>query len=163
MEYKELINTLKEIPLEDRLISITYDIWEKFDVIKNWSVYYLTIQKWHNKQSPDFIYKMILKEVWWYTQSMPKTLQLSWEQSLEALFFHYPYWYDNNSNCVLLNTDNKILGIQYNWLGKTTHIKTDCIYNPWYIVINNKKKIEWIYGIKDYNNLLPLLKKICAE
>lgn len=163
MKYTELINFIKDIPIEKRIISLYYDVWDDFLIKKNWDMYYITIKKWHNNKSNDFIFNSIIKSINWIQKITPKILQLWWEQSVEMLYHHYKYWYDNNSNCVLFNTSNKILAIQYNQLEKTNYLKTDCIYVPNYIIINNKKKIKWIYKIKDYNILLPLLKKICVE
>ncbi len=68
---------------------------------------------------------------------------LSYEDSLEMLFLHYPFSYTNDSNCVLVNWKKEVLWIQWNGLKNTVFLKNSSILtHPWYIVINNSKKLS---------------------
>lgn len=163
MEYWEIIKTISLIPIEDRIISLDYDIWDTFDIKNEEWIYKITIEKWYRKKSPSILFNAIVNSTNSNILSSPKMLNLSCEQSLEMLFNHYPYWYDNKSNCVLFNTSNNILWIQYNNLSNTTFLRTDSPFTPKLIIVNNKKQIKWVYKIKEYKNLFPILKKICAE
>ena len=165
MNYKQLIATIKKIPDEELFISHFYSIWDTFDITLDWEIYYLTIPEDYQKKSAEHMFKVIMNRTN-NDRSKPKNIQLSWEQAIEMLYHHYMYWYDNKSNCILIDIYNNILAIQYNWLDTVTTIKTDAKFPVWmddFIVINNKKKLSWKYKKDDYDNLIPLLKKICAE
>ena len=91
----------------------------------------------------------------------PVNNELWYEQSLEWLYFHYPYGETDANNCMLINSENRILAIQYNWCKHTSVIQSNNVFIiPSYIVLNNKKKLEGEYKSSDYEAMEPMLEKL---
>jgi len=85
----------------------------------------------------------------------PRVKDLSYKDSLRWLFHHYPYWWSDEKNCILLDWQGNIVAIQYNSCENWATIYSEGIYNlPDYIVINNSKRLQWHYRYKDFDNLL---------
>lgn len=165
MEYNELINKLNELK-EERFISIDFIIWKWFDFRLIWNIIELQLDSGfnYNKKWKRWLYDKIVRDVNWMIIATPKLLNLSHEQSLEILFHHYPFGYDNKSNSILMrSSDNRIVWINFNNLKSNTFIETNTPYLPDFIVINNKYKLAGKYSTKDLNTLLPYLQKLCAE
>lgn len=114
------------------------------------------------KKTPytDRIFNSILKQIEPNETIETITYELGWQNSLEWLFNHYPYWKDDNSNSICVNWTWHIIWIQYNGAKTTTIIKSlGCPITKEFIVVNKEIKLKGKYKIKDINNLLELIEE----
>ena len=157
MNLQELRKAISNITRKDLSFHLTYELWDWYDYKIIWQKIYIQIDKKNTSAKRDFISIIRSNEDILYSPLSVNTLW--WEDSLRWLYHHHPYWPNNNSNCVLVCW-KQVVAVQYNWLENWSTIYTEC-YIPNYIILNNKKKIEWNYKLNDefYN----LIKEICAE
>jgi len=166
------MNTIKELrakikPLIDSWLSVdvNYNKWDTYKYEVVWSIITLTLksedEKW--KISDDMLWKRfnnILKLVWAEVADIPYNSEIWYDDWLQWLYKHYPYWDWNFTNCCLIDSQSYILAVQYNWCKYTRCIKIDSGLDKRYIVLNNKKKIEGRLKYKDFEKLMPILKLI---
>lgn len=74
---------------------------------------------------------------------------IDYDKALELLFNTYEYWTTNWSNCFLIDENDRIFWISWNLLSHNSFIKVINIKYPWYIVLNNKKRLEHDLFVKD--------------
>jgi len=125
------------------------------------------MEKWcyYNERKINTMFNRIIRGAGVITVTSPVTNELWYDNSIEWLYYCYPYWDSNNANVVLLNSSWRILAVQYNWLNKVDYLHAKWVFNvPEYVVLNNKKKLEGKYRALDYkelekNILLPLFNK----
>jgi len=162
MEYWEMVSKLKVLGGQGYTLYQKWNLWDSYSYETVGTVIYLTIKKEYkegvlfSERALNWVFSTLAKKVNIEVIDAPYTDQLSYEDSLEWLFLHYKYWVDYNSNVVLLNSSNRILGIQYNNCKKTrTIVSADALVVPGYVVLNNSKKLEGVYFYKDYKTLEP--------
>jgi len=165
MKYWELKREIK--PLIDWWMSIDIDFkvgdWYSYEVV--WNIITLTMNnidsKWKVK---DHIilsrFRNLVKLVWAEIADIPYNWEIWYDDGLRWLYHHYPYWDWNFTNCCLIDGQSNILAVQYNWCKHTRCIQIEWTLNKWYIVLNNKKKVEWTLKYKHFDKLLPILKLI---
>ena len=97
----------------------------------------------YNKVWASAVYRKILKELESYDERENiVSNELSLSDWLYWLYHCYPYGYDNASNSCLTDENDVVFAVNDNWLDRTTRIKVSEAIYPWYVVYNNKKKIE---------------------
>ncbi len=155
-----LIANIKVYISKGYWIDKAYNIWDSywFEIIW-YKLIKLTLWEQWVKSYLD-VYNSIANTIVDTPKYIPATSELWYENSISWLYNHYKYWPDNNSNCILINWRKQIVAIQYNWLKKTTQIRSlDCYNLPNYILINNKHTIEGVYNLKDFKELEPMIKE----
>jgi hypothetical protein len=136
---------------EDYRLSKSFNIWEYWYELF-WDTIKLTL-----KDTDDIkIFRWLISKNW--TDS-PNISELWYEWSLELLFHHYPYWYTNWSNCILINWEWDVIAIQYNWSTDNCVLINHQLKKERYIVINNKKKLEYDLKYKDFNSIEDWLRR----
>ena len=103
-------------------------------------------------------FKKLVKELGAELLHTPFNAELAYEDALRWLYHHYPFGEGNFTNCILVSW-MRIVAIQWNWLKHTRMLHCDVVI-PDYIVLNNKKKLEWSYTTRDLEDLEPILKKL---
>ena len=160
----KLIAKLKKLKKDWYFIDTSsYDIWEDYwyNEIKRW-VIKIIIKKDYIKHriGLDNIFNNICYHITQKEDTIQPLIDELWYNDSIKWLSLYPYWYDDNSNCVLLNWHSRVLWVNYNWSSNTTYIISSWVINiPNYIVINDSKKLEWEYYRKDIANLFSNLNK----
>jgi len=170
----QLMDAIAPLINEWWLIHATYDVGDEYGykevgnntikiVLKkgyfdNW------LYKEHSTKSLNRMFNNIIKKVNAEVVNCPMVNELWWEDSLRLLYHHYPYSETNGSNSVLINWTGRIIAIQYNFCKDVSYIHSiDAINIPDYIVLNNKKKLQWEYYVEDYKKLEPMLATLFSN
>jgi len=137
MNKKELYEAVSNLVYWEKHLTIdtAYIIWETFSYNIIWNSIKLTIP--HKNDIREF--RRLIQD---NESKSPSFNWLDYNSSLELLFLHFPYWHTNWSNCILINEKNDVLAISWNGENNTTEIISWWLKNPWYIVLNNKKKLS---------------------
>ena len=168
MKKRELIKKLRPFINNWYWVDSNFDLWESYSFEKlSDNVIKLTIPKdraeegkFHSWTRHDRIFRNIIKELRAELIEIPRTNELWYSDSLGWLYTHYKFGANNWSNVVLINWQQQIIAIQYNWLKNTSYIRSlDCYNIPNYVVINNIKTLEGKYYKEDFKTIEPLLKK----
>ena len=142
--YEMIWNNIIKVTLKSRIVNNKWEVLQEF------------------KQAVlNRVFRNLIKQLNAETINPPITDELWYDDSLRWLYYHYPYGETNNSNCVLVWSAWRIIAMQYNWLNRTSIIHSNWVHNiPDYIVINNKKKLQWSFNIKQLNEIEKILKQM---
>ena len=148
-------------------IDNSFNLWESygFEELSD-NVIKITLAKnrgdegrFHSQSRHRKVFRNIIKELRAELIEIPRTDELWYNDSLEWLYKHYRFGVNNGSNAVLINWQQQIIAVQYNWLKNTSYIRSlDCYNIPDYIVINETETLEGVYYKEDYKTLEPKLK-----
>lgn len=152
MTKEELYWAVKSLLYWDNQFVLTreYYIW-KYNYTIIWNCVKLTIEK---KDDIRIFRKLIIE----FEAFIPEYYSLSYEASLELLYHHYPRWYDNWSNAILVNELWDVIAIQWNGLKTTTTVSSAGIKSD-KIIINNSKQLDYQIKYKDLDQITDWLNK----
>lgn len=163
---RELKPVLKEYVDNHYRIDEVYLTWETYAIEnKGAKVVQITMRDtYYDKRSQTFknmskkkiqeAFDKLIIETNAEVLSAPYNSELGYDDCLRLLYHHYPFGDGNFTNCAIINVENQILAIQYNWCENTRFIHVDVINPPKYVVLNNKKKLDWVYFIDSLQDIL---------
>lgn len=93
-------------------------------------------------------------------ETFPTYDNMTYETALEMLYHHYPYGHTNGSNCFLVNEKYEVLAVQWNSMKHNSFIMAKDISKKWFIVFNNKIKLEASMLYKDAESVRELFNKL---
>lgn len=155
MKKKEIINEVTELLFSSNwyVLSDKFDIWEYWYKIIGHTIF-VTIKDRNDKRE----FKRLVEN---YSFSAPTFDNLPYNSAIELLYSHYPYGVSNSANSILVNDKEEILAIQWNKLTDNDFIVSAMTAHPWYTILNNKKKLNYILKVSDLdnNNLIKFLNE----
>lgn len=155
MNKTQLLEIVKNLVATKNLtIKKEITTWKPFWYEIVWNTIVLSMPKWEDRRA----FNRLIQDNESDTEAGLDSL--SYKEALEMLFFHYPYWPSNWSNCVLINSSGDVLAINWNKMKNTETIKTNTIDNKWCIVINNKKQLNISLKIDELASIEPFLNSL---
>jgi hypothetical protein len=154
MNKEELLKEISDLINWDNWYSISdeYEIWNfNYKIIGN--IIIITIPHRNDLRA----FKTLLRDCGSKTPSFDN---LDCQTSIELLFNHYPYWHTNWSNCFLIDDNNQIFWISWNWMEHNSFIKSSAIKYPWHIIINNQKKLDYNLYVEDIPKITNFLNSL---
>ena len=156
MTKKDLISSVTELLFSSNgyILSDKFEIWEYWYKIVGHTIF-VSIKDRNDKRE----FKRLVES---YSFVAPTFDNLPYNSAIELLYSHYPYGVSNSANSILTNDKDEILAIQWNWLEDNDYIISSMTAHPWYTILNNKKKIEYILKVSDLENkkLIHILNEI---
>ncbi len=159
----ELYPAIKRIVASWWVVSDKYEVGEAYGYKEKDGVFIITIKGQYvkgvlNVPFMDKIFRNLISSLNVELITNVYDDKLPYEWGLEWLFHHYPKWPWDNTNCALVSW-NRVLAVSYNWFKEWRSIEINTTVYPWYIVFNNKFKIEGNY---DYYQLRTMNKEFNA-